>query len=652
MSSSKIPEAAVSSSHPGNLGPLLGILRQDRIARAASLFFLAALFFFALSLGEPTLRQAMSRHVLPLLFLGLTLCALLKSLAKIESPEERRFWVDLAMAYGCWLTSRLIHLLVPESTGRAVVEDLLYGLFYLGMVMALERRVHRRGEWRPTRLERALSWPGVAVFVLGILLYFVFIPLKQDLNAYLGGLPSLHYYVSLDIYLTLTAIYLARTSYSRRWKTLYSMLTLTVGSTLLSDLSEVFGLFQGWVLGGPYDGLWNVPLVAMILTARMRHVHFPSHRQSHQEKLQQEGNLSGPNGRTMVMALAFPLAHFAGYSSGVLDPLCQPQREVLIFWWLLLLGTISFIQQRILNRSFRSMMQDRTNFEESLRSSKQDLRFMIESHHSSEQIRLSELKFFKAFRASPDVMVISSAEDGRLIEVNDSFERILGYRREEAVGRTAAELGLWNDPEERQQITRALQDEQGVKDLELRFIRRDGDVGLALFSAELITIEGESCLLSVAHDITQRRRLESRLDDETSYLQNLDSAAVVTDLEHHVIFWNTAAEDLFGWSETEVPERSLLDVLGADHEAQWSRAIETLENSGRWNGSLDTHHRDGTSMRIEAWWSQIRNERNHPRPKFLFVAQQAATSDNAQNRAQTLPSGIDQVPSKGHEGQG
>lgn len=624
MGSLTPPEAAVPRSDTGLMDALVATLRRDRLAQLALGLCVSSFLFFLFPVVGVEVRQTMTRHALPLLFLGLTLAALLSSLRDIESPEERRFWIDLAWAYGCWLASRLINLLVPATLPSSIAEDLLYGLFYLCMVMALERRVHRRSEWRPTRLERALTWPGVGVFILGILLYFVYIPLRGNPQEYLDGLPSMHFYVCMDIYLTLTIVYLSRTSHSRRWRILYSMMTVAVATTLVSDLSEVLGFFRGWSLGGPLDGLWTLPLVAMILTARMRHVRIGSLPKHHYDKLAQEGNLSGPNGRTMVMALAFPMAHFAGYSSGILEPTYQTQRAVLIFVWLVLLGGISWVQHRILSRSFEAIVQDRAHFEESLRNSQKDLRFMIERHHTSEQLRLSELKFFKAFRASPDVMVISSVDDGRLIEVNDSFERILGYRREETVGRTVAELGIWEVPEKRRQMTDKLQAHGNLREIEVRFVRRNGDVGIALFSAELITIDDEPCLLSVAHDISDRRAIESRLQKETDDLRSLDNAVAVTDLDHHIVFWNDAAEDLFGWPETEVLRQNLLDVMSDEPNGHWQQGGEQVQRLGHWHGRLTARRRDDRHLHIEAWWSRVRNERDLPQPRLLWVSQPIA----------------------------
>ncbi len=64
---------------------------------------------------------------------------------------------------------------------------------------------------------------------------------------------------------------------------------------------------------------------------------------------------------------------------------------------------------------------------------------------AEQALRHSEAKFSTAFRASPHAMVITSLRDGRFIDVNASFERQSGYDREEVLGKTLLEIGMWVD---------------------------------------------------------------------------------------------------------------------------------------------------------------------------------------------------------------
>ncbi len=120
-------------------------------------------------------------------------------------------------------------------------------------------------------------------------------------------------------------------------------------------------------------------------------------------------------------------------------------------------------------------------------------------------------KYSKAFRCSPNPITISTLKEGRYIEVNDSFVRLSGYEREEAIGHTAFELNIWVNRSDRAKLLQQLQINGVVRDLEFEFRRKSGEIGIGLVSAEVIDLDGVSCILSVNHDITQRKQAEIAL---------------------------------------------------------------------------------------------------------------------------------------------
>ena len=121
-------------------------------------------------------------------------------------------------------------------------------------------------------------------------------------------------------------------------------------------------------------------------------------------------------------------------------------------------------------------------------------------------LRRSEEKFSTIFRSSPDWIAISALEDGRLIDVNDAFLRITGYSRNEVIGKTSAELGLWVDPEERGRFVELLREKREIRSHEAKFRLKSGEVRIFLRSAELIELDGETCVINITRDITERKR--------------------------------------------------------------------------------------------------------------------------------------------------
>lgn len=126
-------------------------------------------------------------------------------------------------------------------------------------------------------------------------------------------------------------------------------------------------------------------------------------------------------------------------------------------------------------------------------------------------LRLSEEKFAKAFLSSPNSITITRLVDGYHIEVNEAFCQMIGYSREEVIGRSAVNLGLWVNLEKRDRLFQLLTQEGTVRNYEFDFCTKSGEVRAALLSAEIINIGGETCVISVSQDISDRTRAEEAL---------------------------------------------------------------------------------------------------------------------------------------------
>jgi PAS domain S-box-containing protein len=145
---------------------------------------------------------------------------------------------------------------------------------------------------------------------------------------------------------------------------------------------------------------------------------------------------------------------------------------------------------------------------------------------AEEALRLSEEKFSKAFRSSPDPITISTLTDGRFIEVNESFLSIVGCSREEVIGYTAAELNVWLHIGERNSFRTLLQEQGVVRNQEFEFRIKSGEVRTGLLSAEIINLEGQECILSVITDITERKRALDAIQESQRQLRNQNTVLV------------------------------------------------------------------------------------------------------------------------------
>jgi len=126
-------------------------------------------------------------------------------------------------------------------------------------------------------------------------------------------------------------------------------------------------------------------------------------------------------------------------------------------------------------------------------------------------LRRSEEKFSRSFRHSPLAIAITSTNDARYVDVNETFEEQTGWRRDEVIGRTPLDINLWVDPKQRSVFIGQVLAGGNVRDVEVKFRRKDGQIRTSLGSAELIEVAGERCVLSVIADVTERKAAEEAL---------------------------------------------------------------------------------------------------------------------------------------------
>jgi len=129
---------------------------------------------------------------------------------------------------------------------------------------------------------------------------------------------------------------------------------------------------------------------------------------------------------------------------------------------------------------------------------------------AEEDLRHSEEKFSKTFRSTPLPITISTVTDGRYIDVNEAFSNIMGYEREQVIGRTALDLNIWADANDRKQMIEQLNVEGHLHSFETQFVTRGGGSRMVLISAEIIKLDGAECVIAITSDITDTRRLEEQ----------------------------------------------------------------------------------------------------------------------------------------------
>ncbi len=136
---------------------------------------------------------------------------------------------------------------------------------------------------------------------------------------------------------------------------------------------------------------------------------------------------------------------------------------------------------------------------------------ITERKQAESALRLSEEKFSKVFHCNPDLMAISTLEEGRYVEINDAFVEITGYERQEVIGRTAQELGIWAFHEKRNYLVKEIQEWGNIRGFEIELRLKSGEIRNFCLSGEIIEIDGVLHLLNVTRDITESKRMENAL---------------------------------------------------------------------------------------------------------------------------------------------
>ena len=161
------------------------------------------------------------------------------------------------------------------------------------------------------------------------------------------------------------------------------------------------------------------------------------------------------------------------------------------------------------------------------------LRDITEHKKSVDELRQSEERFGKVFRANPQPMSLTTLAEGRYLDVNASYLQMSGYSREEVIGHTSLDLGIWGHPDERAKFIDQLNTQGSIVNYETKFHTKQGSARVLLSSAEKLDIAGQQCLLVASSDVTERvadqqalqvahaelQELKNKLEAENIYLQ-------------------------------------------------------------------------------------------------------------------------------------
>lgn len=221
-------------------------------------------------------------------------------------------------------------------------------------------------------------------------------------------------------------------------------------------------------------------------------------------------------------------------------------------------------------------------------------------------LRTSEAKYTTIYQTLPDPAGISRVSDGRYVDVNPAFCHLLGFERDEVIGKTSTELNIWASVEERNRLVEAFRRHGRVDRLPLT-AQRDGILIPGLMSASSVMIEQEECFVFIFHDMTESHRAATQLVQLNSLLQQAGRLARLGAWEHArgegLVYWSDVCYDIHGIAPDGALPRSYIDTrVNADYrEGLRERFRLSLHHGQEWEYEMPVLHESGREI-----WVRVR----------------------------------------------
>jgi len=236
-------------------------------------------------------------------------------------------------------------------------------------------------------------------------------------------------------------------------------------------------------------------------------------------------------------------------------------------------------------------------------SLEQQLAALKASTDGDDSRREKNEKFFAAFKKCPLLLAISTIDDGRFIEVNDRFLDVLGYRREDVVGYTSADLNIFENISDRTGLVGALLGKGTVRNAEIVVTGRNGEKHKGLFTAEIIALEDSRYLFTMMDDITDLKRADEDLSRKDGILRSMFDAtpAGVGLLVNRVLMnVNAALCRITGYSHGELIGQStrMLYTDDAEFNRVGKELYSQMEREGLGMLEAVLRHKDGSPINV------------------------------------------------------
>jgi PAS domain S-box-containing protein len=210
--------------------------------------------------------------------------------------------------------------------------------------------------------------------------------------------------------------------------------------------------------------------------------------------------------------------------------------------------------------------------------------------------------------------IIAKSIDGTVTLWNPAAEQMLGYSAKEVVGRSMLMLFPSDRLKEVEEIHARAMRGENIRSFETVFLRKDGrPLDVAVTVSPLKNQSGKIIGSSkILRDLTEFNRIKREAEEQTALLDKTQDAIIISDLDGRVLFWNKAAERIYGWSRQEAAGRFVGDFVLADAKKYLEVNALALKD-GEWSGELRHFTRDRQELTVETRWSLLRDRSGAPK---------------------------------------
>jgi PAS domain S-box-containing protein len=207
------------------------------------------------------------------------------------------------------------------------------------------------------------------------------------------------------------------------------------------------------------------------------------------------------------------------------------------------------------------------------------------------------------------MVTLSTVQEGKYLEVNDSFCRTTGYTREEVIGQTENDIGYWVKPSVREQMVRALLKKGALHDIEALFRAKDGKMIVGSVSADLIELDNQSYVLSIIIDVTKRKQAETDRTLMTKAIEQAAESIFITDPRGIIQYANPATEAVSGYTRAEILGENISFLRSPQNEKNMMETMrQNLSQGKAWKGHLINKKKDDSRYEVETTISPVKGQ--------------------------------------------